>query len=208
MPLSSPITSCVVPFHSQLPVDGVFRSSPFSFGGFEIFNTFSSSQGLIEEDFIQIIPSFATKNITLSGVALGVSSSFSALLESDGVEKVGCSAGLVEIIKVHCGGSKNGGISISRGGKVEDSKIKKRKCLRLQSERPKMNLGEDIMMEQVLELVEKLAVGRVRGRKFNFKMLLVMVGGMYPKPTYSRNPWGMFASKRMVPTKVRTFRGI
>lgn len=171
MPLSSPITSCVVPFHSQLPVDGVSHSSPFSFGGFEIFNTFSSSQGFIEEDFIQIIPSFAAKNITLSGVALGVSNSFSALLESDGAEKVGCSAGLVELINVHCGGSKNGGISISQGGKVANSKRKKRKCLRLRSERPKLNLGEDVMMEQVLELVEKLVVGRVRGRKFNFKTL-------------------------------------
>lgn len=169
-------------------MDGVFHSPPFSFGGFGILNTFSSSQGFIEEDFIQIIPSFAAKNISLRGVALGVSSFFNALLELDGVEKVGSSAGLVELINVHCGGSKNVGISISRGGKVADSKRKKRKCLRMWSERPKMNLGEDVMMEQVLELVEKLVVGHVRGRKFNFKTLSVRVGGMYPKPTYSENP--------------------
>lgn len=67
-------------------MDGVFHSPPFSFGGFEILNTFSSSQGFIEEDFIQIIPSFAAKNISLSGVALGVRSFFNALLELDGVE--------------------------------------------------------------------------------------------------------------------------
>lgn len=56
-------------------------------------------------------------------------------------------------------------------GKGLSTRHKKHKCMRLLRVSPNMNLREDIMMERVQELEDKVVFMRAKGRKLNAKNL-------------------------------------